>query len=186
MIYTLLNKLKNLVRNTKISSSQQDGSYFYNAQITYMNSVLTSTICYPYGLFCNAPINSMGLTFNSNGFQENPITIPYGVNNRFIGLKSGEVLVGNPQTQTSIKFDEDGNVDITSTAKVTISTASEVSIVGNLIVSGTISSGGEITALSDTSNPLTFTDIQTKYNDHIHEITVGSLSYPTTTPDPQI
>ena len=130
-----------------------------------MGTVIDSVIWYPYGMAGNTPVGSFGLTFSGTADQENQITLPYSWDNRFLGLKSGEVMLGNPVKQTSIKFDEDGNV--------TINTKGNLTVNGDLIVTG------NITALNGS---VSMSGIQDNYNEHTH-ITDGVES---STPEPQI
>lgn len=118
-----------------------------------MGAVNQSIIWYPYGMAANAPINTMGLTFNVTCNQDNQVTFPYSIDNRFLGLKSGEVILGNGVKQTFIKFDEDGNVTISSDATVTIT--------GDLEVTG------DITAKS-TSDAIKMSEIKSTFNTHVH------------------
>ncbi len=186
----VLNKLQNLVKVTKFVSPQKDGNNFYNAQLEYLGMSNEGGILYPYGLFANPPANAMGVTFNIMADQTNQVTIPFHPLKRFTGLKPGEVIVGNADTQTSIKFDEDGNVTISSKGTVTIegdlvvtgnmtSTGDMVSDGGDLTVSGNIVATGDVSA---EGGSLSMSDIQDAYNIHTH-ITDGDLSTP---PDPPI
>lgn len=171
MIKCLENKIRHLNKITYLVSEQKDGNQFYNAQVSYMSMVNESVIWYPYGMAANTPIDSFGITFNITGNQENQVTFPYSWDKRFTGLKSGEVIVGNPVKQTSIKFDEDGNITITSTGNVTIQ--GDLKVTGDIVASGDVSSD---------AGSLTMSDIQDKYNEHTH-ITNDDES---DTPTPQI
>ena len=52
----------------------------------------------------------------------------YSQAERFKNLESGEVVVGNPVTQSFVKFDKDGNITIDSKKDVTINSTAEINV----------------------------------------------------------
>src|SRR5690349_2108707 len=93
-----------------------------------MDKTSDMEVIYPYGLFAQAPVNSLALVFSIQGNEENLAGIVYAYRDRFKNLKEGEVLLGNILTGSFIKFDKDGNIEINSKKDV------NVTITGNAII----------------------------------------------------
>jgi lipopolysaccharide export system protein LptA len=77
--------------------------------------------------------------FNVNGQEENRVGIIYSPQNRFSELSPGEVAVGNQVTQSYIKFDDEGNIEIISTSDLNVTVTGNVnlSVQGNVNVTAT-------------------------------------------------
>lgn len=164
----VIHKAKMMIKHTFISGGQTEGADFYFAQVKAFNSPSRSPMYYPYGYAANPPVGAMGVTLNVLGQEENQMTFPYTIEDRWLNLQSGEVQLGNHLKQTSIKFDSDGNATIVTTGQVTIK--------GDLLVTG------DITANSDSSS-VSMSDIKEKYNDHTH-VSAAEGSPSSTTSDP--
>jgi hypothetical protein len=125
MINCLLAKLRNLLRRGYVSRTVTDDGDYPLAQISYLNNVGISERISPYGLDSQLPQDTQVLLFTIQGHETNRACIGYSQDERFKNLDSGEVVVGNPVKQTSIKFDKtgkiiitsDGDIDITATGK---------------------------------------------------------------------
>jgi hypothetical protein len=66
----------------------------------------------PYGLCTNPPLGSSGVVFNMNAGDSHPVGMVDYAAKRFKDLKSGEVVVGNYETGSYIKFLENGDIKL--------------------------------------------------------------------------
>jgi phage gp45-like len=128
------NRVSNYIKKVYVSLSGQDSGDYSNAQITYYGKTTYSQTLYPYGISANAPSNTLGLSFNLSGQEENLMVIPYAAKERFKNLKSGEVVFGSPAIGSYVKFLANGDIEISSKNKVIITAASDINITttGNL------------------------------------------------------
>lgn len=136
----------NLIRYAYITLTYEDSKNIAYSQVESMDKVANAQMIYPYGLYANAPPDSMVLLFGVQGNEENLAGIPYSMVGRFKGLKAGEVLLGNILTQTYIKLDDQGNIEIDSKKDINVNVSGNVSI----IVSGnaTISASEDVNILA--------------------------------------
>lgn len=147
----------------KTTSEMKDNNDYPIVQITYLERVVDAAVGNQYGIHSSPDTNTPCLLININGDDANRIIIPLSVKNRTKGLKKGEVETGNFKVGSIIKFDKDGNINITAkkdlnaiikgnciinaTGQAEI-TASKLIINNNTEVSGTIDATGKITGSS--------------------------------------
>lgn len=191
---SLLQRIRSIVRGCFSTSEQQDTTgYNYVSQVEAMGLSTFAAVLYPYGYAASAPEGSHGVLFNLNAQPENQFAVLYDPNTRFIGLKPGEVIVGNQETATFIKFSDDGNVDITSTAELTINCnnatincmsgsgdltidAATTTITGDLVVQGDITATN-VTATNDVADSGgTLQANRNTYNIHTHQESGGGTT----------
>ena len=129
----------NLIKRTLVSRKTADSGQFPVAQVSWNGKVGDIEVIYPYGLSGNLPIDSLVLTFNVNGQEENRAGIGNTPKRRFKNLKEGEVAVGNPLTKSVIKFLENGDIEITGTNNQNINITGDVNLTvgGNLNITTT-------------------------------------------------
>ena len=171
MVSKIINMIKNLIRLGRVSNTNSDNNNYPFNQFSYLGKAKDIVCIYPYGFSANAPLNNLGILFNF-GQEEKTLGLPISGTDRIKGLKPGEIVIGNWETKSFVKFKEDksieivsledldvtvsGNVNITvsGTANITSTgntniTAPLVDITGDLEVSGTIDSGSTITSGTD-------------------------------------
>lgn len=148
------NQTTNMLKRGVVTLVNADSGKRSTAQVTSMGTTSTIETIYPYGIYAVAPQGSDVAIFNVLGGEENKVGIPYDVAIRFKNLKAGEVIVGNPVTQSYTKFSSDGSVEVISDkdfimtvkGKITINVEGDASITsqGNvdLIASGDVNLGG--------------------------------------------
>jgi phage gp45-like len=114
--------IRNIVKRAYVSNSTDDSGDYPTIQISYLSPLKTAIAerISPYGLYTNLPKDIQVLVFSVQGNEENKACIGYSQTDRFKNLKEGEVLIGNPQTQCFVKFDKDGNIDITCGSRETL------------------------------------------------------------------
>ncbi len=202
----ILASLRNMITWASITKISKDDKDFVVPQITYgEKNAANSVAVYPYGYHAIAPVNSLAVRFSIQDQEENRAHIEFDSKNRIKrGLKSGEVIVGNQGKKTYIFFKEDGSIEIKTDSTVTIdgnlvvtgtiTGQSNAEITGNLTVNGNImgtniiatgslAAGGEITA-NTTTTPIVVSSIPTAYNVHTH--VSNGAGNPTSGPDTPI
>ena len=135
----IANKLFNLIKRGILTLSSKDDANFQIVQVTYLGKTQNVEVVTPYGLYSNPKEQSVALLFNVNGQEENMSAILYNPYNRFKNLKTGEVIIGNPEASTKIYFQENGDINIESTGNVNINSSNSVNINGDIepLVRGT-------------------------------------------------
>lgn len=122
-------KTKNIVKRSYVSRVGKDDGNYNITQITYFGEKSDNTeVIMPYGLYANLPKDLQTLTFAVNSNEENLASIGYSQRNRFKNLKEGEVIVGNEQTKSFVKFDSEGNIEIDSKNEIIINSAKKVTL----------------------------------------------------------
>lgn len=161
----LLDRFKSLIKIARVSSiDTSDNKQFPQSQYNYFDADLAadSVNIYPYGYTANPPRDTLGIIFEINGDQYNTISFPISSNTRVKGLKTGEVLIGNYSNNSTIKFNESGQIEIKANSEVVVDAPSvtatattvtinatsthngDITINGNVTVNGDISSSGSI------------------------------------------
>ena len=115
------------------------------AQVEYLGKTTDAVIVLPYGVCANAPTGSNAVLFSLGGSSLNKLGIPYNVENRFRDLKEGEVQIGNFVEKCSIKFNEDGGIEVIAkddqeititngSGTMTMNSSGQLNVNGNLTV----------------------------------------------------
>jgi phage gp45-like len=123
------------IKLAKTKKEMKDDSLFPYVQITYLEKLVDSLVCESYGTHGSPPKNSPCLLFCLNGNEANRFIIPLSAFDRNKNLKEGEFETGNFKVGSVIKFDEDGNINITTEKDVVIS-ANQVTTDCDIIVTG--------------------------------------------------
>lgn len=124
----LINKISNIVKRAVVTKSGGDDQGSHTCHCSFLGKDTVVEQIYPYGMSANAPVGCVVLSFSVGGNEANQAGIPYSQQIRFSGLKSGEVVFGNPLSRSYIKFDEDGNIEIYSKKDIKIKTEEKISI----------------------------------------------------------
>lgn len=128
-------------------------------QVEYMGAPMDVESMLPYGFSSNAPLDSWGAIFNIQS-SENKAGIFNSPTLRFKNLKEWEVQIGNYQTQSSIKFPEDGSIviDAKDLLNMIIGKGYELNANGDIKLnagtSGKIAIGNSSAELLDVCNQL--------------------------------
>jgi hypothetical protein len=130
----LLAKVMNLITYGVVSAVSTDTTDYPIMQISYMGRTANAARISPYGLCSNPPLKAKVVHWNVLAQEENKVGFAFSQQNRFKPLKAGEVVVGNPTSQSYIKFHEDGTIEIVSAKKVLLTGADdmEVTIAGDV------------------------------------------------------
>lgn len=127
-IVQIFTKIQNLIRLSKTTLSNKDDKPYPYSQVTYNGKVANAMTVSPYGLYSQAPINSLALMFQMFGEEENLAAICFDPESRFKGLASGDVVVGNPLTGSYIKFPMTKELTITSASDLILNVTGNVTI----------------------------------------------------------
>lgn len=130
----ILNKIKNLLKFGYVTNTASDSEQFQKSQISMFGDAKDIVVIYPYGFSANAPINTMAIVANV-GAGEKEIAFPFSSDTRQKSLKPGEVVVGNFEKKSFIKFLDSGDIEIDSKSALTVSVTGDT----------TIDSGGSVT-----------------------------------------
>lgn len=127
----MINIIRNMIKRAYVTLVHPDTKVYSYTQISYLGNTVDAETLYPYGLNASAPLNSAAIVFNIQGDASNRFCICYTPDRRFKSLKEGEVQIGNVLTQASIKFSEDGKIQIFSDADIEIISSAKVKIVSS-------------------------------------------------------
>ncbi len=143
----MLNQLQNMIKRCYLSIVADDTKNYQVGQITYLGKPGgDAEILSLYGFSFNPPIDSQGIVLTISGREENRVALLNLPKQRFKNLLPGEVQVGNFEQQTSVKFDNDGNVIITSTKDVIVNSARDVTVTSGRNVD--VTATGDVTVSS--------------------------------------
>lgn len=199
--------LFNLIKRTIVSRKTADTGQVPVSQVKWNGKTANIEVIWPYGLAGNLPVDSIVLTFNVMGQEENKAGIGNTPKTRFKNLEAGEVAVGNPVTGSVVKFLENGDIEVTckNDQNVTITGDSNVTVGGDVnltitgdvnvtatgnvnvtspltTITGALAVTGDITAFSSGS-AIAMSAIKSTFNTHTHqEFDVGGQTGQTGTP----
>lgn len=147
-----MNFIRNLIRIASVSLLSKDIERYPVSQVTYNGKVSTMMTVSPYGLYSNAPLNSLALMFQLFGYEESLGGICFNPYGRFKNLEEGEVLLGNEKTQSYIKLSKSGEIEIKSTQHLVVNVTGDVTInCQNAVVNGDATINGSFSVSG--SNP---------------------------------
>jgi len=143
---------KTLVRYGMITGGGK-GNQFFSQQMNIQGSISDVQVHFPYGLHANCTPNStLAVVMNISGVKNNIIGLPWNPKTR-PSLAVSEVALYSPDNGQVIKLNAAGGIEITASDDVDITCntavnldAPEVTMTGNLTVTGTITGGQIITA----------------------------------------
>jgi len=145
--------VRNLIKRGTVSRDTADTNQFAFAQVKWASDKVSNVqVIHPYGVYSYAPIGSLALMFNVMGQEDNIAAIIDNPKTRFKGLKSGEVVCGNPVTLSYVKFLENGDIEIIgkNNQNITITGDSNLTVGGNTTITTTgnttINSTGNMSA----------------------------------------
>lgn len=152
----MLGKLTQLIKRAAISKVSQDTGQYSIAQITYNEKVGNCELLFPYGFCANPPEKSLVLVWNVHGQEENRVGMANDPINRFRELKEGEVQVGNYETESSIKFDENSDILVDSKNDYKLDSARD--IICTCVQNYSLAVTGTYTVTIESTSTLTFED----------------------------
>lgn len=125
-----------MIKRAVVTLNPADTGQIPVAQVQWSSSNTTNNVqvITPYGFYSVAPTGSLALMFNVMGQEENRAAIIDNPKGRFKNLKPTEVAVGNPLTESVIKFLENGDIEVTGKADQNINITGSV----NLTVGGDV------------------------------------------------
>lgn len=170
---TINNRLKNIIKRSIVNLITVNGDHQI-AQVSYLDKVKNIEVIYPYGLNATPPAKSTVLQFNVLANEENGAGIIYNTSLKFGSLGDGEVVVGNPSTQSKVYFKANGDIEVVGSGDVKITSSNNVEIL----------SANEINLNGGTEALVKGNTFQTIYNAHIH--TSAAPGSPTTPPTVQL
>lgn len=124
----LIQKVKAIFKIARLISVN-DTAAIQQGVFSYMGSTPRGQIFVPYGVMMNPPAGSQVAVFSQNGNESNAIGFASHPNLRTLqNLASGEYGISNYLTGSYLILKENGDIEISSEADVTISKAVNVNI----------------------------------------------------------
>jgi hypothetical protein len=121
VIKTIINKLRNIVKRGYITDSTTNDSSAYSViQVSFHGKISNAENYYPYGYTAMPPEQTTVLLFGVSAQSDNLIGLPYMQSERWKGLEIGEVIFGNPITQSYIKFLQNNDVKLFTKGNVNV------------------------------------------------------------------
>ncbi len=115
--------------------------------VEYQGASSETTMLFPYGMYANVSNDVLGLMFFVSGNSEQRLTIPGSFQVRPT-LEQGEIAIYRPDGDAIIKFANSGNIEISTSADVTVSCAN-----------ATVTATGDITATCENATVTANTDV---------------------------
>lgn len=110
-----LDKLKNIVRFAQVTGPADNEAQFPVQQMTFKKKVVNVVQVFPYGLYSNVSSeDSLGVMFSIDGSENNRAAISYTPQKRPTDLEQNEVALYHPQTNSFIKFRNNGDLEISA------------------------------------------------------------------------
>lgn len=112
------NDIRNLIRRAVVTGGADNTKNFAVQQVAFASSVSDCEMLFPYGMYANATspekADSLVAMFAIEGIEEQKLGIPYAPLKRPKDLEQGEVAFYHPDTNSFIKFRNNGDLEIES------------------------------------------------------------------------
>jgi phage gp45-like len=170
-----LKKLKSIIRVGYLSKTADDSQKVQKPQVVYNQQVKNLPTLQTYGVSYNAPINTPALILQIENDPSDCIAIPLFLFERFKNLKSGEVQIGNLTTGDSVKFTEDGKIEVISSGEVKIKATKIIvegplEITGDVDIIGNLNTTGDVIATGDVKGQTVKTSAEIDLGSHTHYV----------------
>lgn len=168
---SVVNMIKGLIRLTRIMGESSDDKKFPIHQVEYMGKLADAYAWYPFGYHANPGNDVLAIMLAVSSNSENRVIMPGSPEERLddllpTPLAEGEVLFFNPLTKSHIHLKANGDINVNSVGKTTITGAGTVEIDGDTLVdlvaaSIEASDGGSTESLCNEA-------FLAKFNSHSH------------------
>lgn len=118
-----------------------DGVTFQEAKCKFFGKVQDLKMLGSYGISYNPPVNSFGVAFSANGYDNNIFVVADRPKDRFKGLAPGELKIGNYLTGASIHFKADGSIEVAPKAGQVVNVTGPIEVIGDVTANNFISTG---------------------------------------------
>lgn len=108
-----------------------------------------------YGIAYRPPNNSFGVAFSPNGHDSDMFAMVDRPDLRFKGLQEGELKIGNLVTGSYVHWKADGTIEIKPEP------GNPVNVIGNVVVTGTVTAANFITSSVSDYNAHTHSGVET-------------------------
>ena len=100
-----------LAKTTKVMDDSQNVPV---VKITYLKRTVDAAVALPSGIHGSPPVDSPCLLITLNDNEASRMVIPLSFMDRNKNFKEGEFEIGNFKVGTTIKFDEDGHIEMSN------------------------------------------------------------------------
>ena len=111
----LLIKITSMIRRAVVSLSKPDSGNYPTTQVSYLGKTADIEVIWPYGMNGRLPLDAQVLCFNVEGMEENKAGIGNVPTIRLKVDAEGEVVFGNPLTESAVYFRENGDIEVVGT-----------------------------------------------------------------------
>lgn len=163
--------MTNLIKLVSVLSTSE-GTIFQKLKSAFFGKTQDLKPLGIYGISFNPPLDSFGVAFSANGYDDDIFVAVDRPDLRFKNLLPGELKIGNYLTGDFVYFKADGTVEVTSSVKITV-TAPEVKIVASTkveITSPLVEVSGTVEAADFISPSVP------SYEAHVHSGVTGGPS----------
>lgn len=147
----ILSKVQNIIKWGVLTLCGEDIGNYPKSQVSYMDKTKDVVMFSPYGLYSNAPEDSLVVLMNAQAQEENMIGMAFTPNIRIKPMKRGEVAIANVLTGSVFYFDLAGNVNAVVTKDLNMVVTGNVNITAaNVVVTAPMTTiDGELTVTAD-------------------------------------
>lgn len=132
------------IKSSRTKKIAKDSKEYPIVQISYLERTSDAIMAENYGVHTSPPIGTPCLMITVNNDEANKFVIPLSALTRPKGLQEGEAVFGNFKIGTTIKFDCDGNIIVTSNNNITVVAPGEINVTCPLVkFSGDIEVSGK-------------------------------------------
>lgn len=146
-----MDNLKNSIKFGVITQpSSNTGDYQTPQSKTLGNATVYPLLILPYGMGANPPEGTLELIMNIMGRDSSPVAVPY-LDKERLKLTETDVWIYSPKTQSVIKLNLDGTIEVVSSSDMSIEASGNVTInaSGNVTVNATTATVNALTTLGD-------------------------------------
>lgn len=142
---------RNAARWVRVTKAAVKGLQFAAQQISYLGKTADTAVIFPYGTHANVPPGNLGVMFAIQGNTDNRAAILTSINDR-PELAESEVAFYHPATRSILVWREDGSLEVTTQADVTLNAAKltvnvpDIVVNGNAAFNGTVAIAGKLSA----------------------------------------
>lgn len=109
---SILTKIRSMIRRARVSRSLPDTGTYPITQVEFLGKTSNMVVIWPYGMSGQLPEDAETICFNIEGMEENKAGIGTVPKLRLKVNADGEVVFGNPLTESAIYFRENGDIEV--------------------------------------------------------------------------
>ena len=145
----------NNIKYSKTTETIKDSKSYPIVKVTYLKRIGDVAVGEPYGIHGSAPVGTPCLMYTIGNDESNRMLVPLSSKTRPRDLLENEFVCGNFVVGSTVLFDQEGNIHVTSINDININAGNDINIVasggdinvtGDIHVTGSIDTTGDIIA----------------------------------------